>query len=153
MNETETVEDVSGLAWNAAKFCGLVAQPFTPPIRLEWVDTNEEPARIEFYSTVRSTFNKRGGYLLVGLDFPKGGLADFFNECFDEFIRLQQNAKWRKLFNFAWDYLLFPRLPQCQAAKFSRHSAASRISASVNPGRRTVLICSARSSRRHARRL
>jgi hypothetical protein len=104
VNETDAAADVAGLAWNATKFCGLVAQQFTPPIRLEWVDANEEPARIEFYSTVRSTFNKRGGYLLVGLDFPKGGLADFFSECFDEFIRLQQDAKWRRLFNFAWAY-------------------------------------------------
>src|SRR4051812_10984765 len=49
--------------------------------------------------------------------------------------------------------LSFPRHHQHQAARSSRRSVAARISGSVSPGRRTAWSCSARSSRRHARRL
>lgn len=50
-------------------------------------------------------------------------------------------------------HLPFPRHPQRHAAKFSRRSAAVRISCSVRPGHRAEWISSASSSRCHARRL
>ena len=49
--------------------------------------------------------------------------------------------------------LLFPRIPHDYAARSSKCSAAAWISGPVSPGRRTAWICTASSSRRHARRL
>lgn len=38
------------------------------------------------------------------LDFPGGGLANFFTACFDEYVRLERVPCWRTLFNTAWCY-------------------------------------------------
>jgi hypothetical protein len=110
-------------------------------------------------------FFKSENYFEVREALIQAGRADLIGGCEGlipaqppkeaiEARRRQANAALRNdHYHSVANPLLFPRIPQSQAAKFNRRSAASRISVSVNPGRRTAWICSASNSRRHARRL
>jgi hypothetical protein len=104
LHDGESEQQTTELAWNIASFCGLAARQLTPPVRLDWVTDRNEPVRVEFYSPIRATFRKANRSLLPGLHFCRGGLADFFHQCFDSFVALHRDPSWLTVFNLAWTY-------------------------------------------------